>query len=136
MLDLAGAISSSGYGEVRHQRKTLLCHRVSYEIYKGEIPQGLCILHKICDNPLCINPDHLLAGTIQENIADMVSKNRQAKGNRNGRAKLSDSSVLEIRTLYKAQHLTLKELSNLYRISTTETSNIVKGITWNLSLAS
>jgi hypothetical protein len=55
--------------------KTMKAHKVSYLIYKGDIPRGLCVMHT-CDNPPCVNPSHLRIGTQQENIADRDSKGR------------------------------------------------------------
>lgn len=58
------------------KKKTYVAHRLAYELYSGaEIPRGLVIRHT-CDNPLCINPSHLLLGTMKDNHDDMVSRNR------------------------------------------------------------
>jgi len=64
------------YGALRiSQTKSVLCHRLSYEMYKETIPDNLKVLHT-CDNPLCCNPNHLILGTQLENITDRVKKQR------------------------------------------------------------
>lgn len=54
-----------------------MAHRVSFSVFKGEIPPGLCVLHR-CDTPMCVNPDHLFLGTQSDNMLDMYAKNRGA----------------------------------------------------------
>lgn len=78
-------------------------HRISYILTYGSIPDNLHVLHK-CDNPKCVNPNHLFLGTNQDNVADMVRKGRQArqKGELCCTAKLKEADVLAIRRLYKS----------------------------------
>lgn len=66
----------AGYGHLYVDGKLKLAHRVSWELAKGEIPEGLFVLHK-CDNPPCINPEHLFAGTHEDNMKDMDAKGRR-----------------------------------------------------------
>lgn len=84
-----------GYGRLRHEGGKKLAHRVSYEAFVGAIPDGMCVLHK-CDNPPCVNPDHLFLGTNLDNVKDCINKGRHkgvynspfVKGNKlNGRSK-------------------------------------------------
>lgn len=74
-----GALKRDGYGAVTISGEHTRSHRLSWAINKGEIPLGLWVLHK-CDNPKCVNPDHLFLGDTVANTADKVSKGRQAKG--------------------------------------------------------
>lgn len=68
------------YGFFGHQGMKM-AHRVSYEIHKGTIPTGLEVLHS-CDNPSCVNPDHLSVGTHKQNMADAAARGRMSRSSR------------------------------------------------------
>lgn len=72
-----------------------LAYRLMYVLTNGKLG-SLLVLHE-CDNGLCINPEHLKKGTNAENSRDMVQKQRQARGERNSRAKLTQEQVDAIR---------------------------------------
>ena len=61
------------YGVIRDNYKQKKAHRVSYELHKGEIPDGLVVRH-LCDNKLCVNPNHLELGTVSDNNRDKIGK--------------------------------------------------------------
>lgn len=73
-----GKLNSAGYGSITFCGKKYGTHRLSYEIYIGPIPDGMCVLHK-CDNRKCVNPSHLWIGTNSDNQKDCIKKERQGK---------------------------------------------------------
>lgn len=85
----------TGYPQIRLNGCGTTAHRYVYKVFVGEIEEGLVVRHT-CDNPLCINPDHLLTGTKADNAADCVSRERTPRGAKNGQVKLTEAQVLEI----------------------------------------
>lgn len=106
--------NSDGYGQFRIGKSMEKAHRVSFSIYREHVDKGMEVLHS-CDNPACVNPDHLSIGTHLLNMRDMVAKGRQAtlKGNKNGRAKLTESEVIDIRDDSRSQ----RKIAKIYEIS-------------------
>jgi HNH endonuclease len=93
-----GNINRDGYGTIwgTELKRTVLSHRLVYETLVGPIPPGQKVLHR-CDNPCCVNPDHMMVGTTADNNADCKAKGRNARGERHGSNKLSTEQVLAIR---------------------------------------
>lgn len=74
-----GATNNIGYGMIRDEQKMRTAHRVSYEEHtQTKIPRFLCVCHA-CDNPICVNPNHLWLGTMKDNMQDMLAKGRANK---------------------------------------------------------
>lgn len=107
----------------------LFAHRISWEIHNGPIPNGLRILHK-CDNPKCVNPDHLFIGTQLDNIADMVAKGRNVRGVKFSHAKLNAEKVIKIRGLYERGDRTMQSLAYEFEVSRTLISKVISGKNW------
>jgi len=124
-----GTKITDGYGGFQVKGKQYLTHRFSYNLFIGQIPEGLCVLHT-CDNRLCVNPNHLWLGTKKDNSRDRDSKNRQASGPRNGRAKLSLKQVQEIRQKYRWYSYGQERLAKEYKVSRSAIEYILMGKTW------
>ena len=123
-----GPSLDTGYGQLHHNGKLYLSHRVSYELHNGPISEGMDVCHK-CDNRLCVNPYHLFAGTPNDNIQDMVKKGRQAKGERNGSAKLSEDDVRAIRDLF-TNGTSRKQIAKQYQVDISNIYYITTRKTW------
>lgn len=96
-----GADTGQGYGRLNKRA----AHRISWEAHNGRpVPQGMWVLHK-CDNPPCVNPDHLYVGTHADNMRDALARDRFHRwggaraGAKNPKAKLTADNVREIRSL-------------------------------------
>lgn len=111
---------SYGYGKFKWRGRSFAAHRASYECENGAIPDGLEILHT-CDNPSCINPAHLIAGTHADNMRDMAQKGRDARA-----PKITASQALAIRTDARAQRAIAKE----YGLSQSQVGRIKRAEHW------
>lgn len=88
--------TQKGYGHFGFSGRILIAHRFAWELYVGEIPEGLCVLHH-CDNPGCVNPSHLFLGTHTDNAHDRDNKSRGSYGEKRPNAKLTSDKAKEIR---------------------------------------
>ncbi len=123
---------SGGYGKIQAFGKTMSYHRVSYELYNGPIPSGYMVCHK-CDNPSCVNPEHLFLGTAKDNMQDKIDKGRHVaahKGEGHHRARLTEWQVKEIKQHLSKGSMTQYELAEKYGVSQTLINNIKTGKRW------
>ncbi len=118
-----------GYGYISFNRRKYLAHRASYELFVGEIPEGMFILHE-CDNPSCVRPAHLSVGTQKDNLDGMARRGRSLSGERHNMVKLKSSDVLSIRQYHKEGLLSQQAIANLYNVNQTAVSKIIRGETW------
>jgi hypothetical protein len=125
-----GWANAKGYGGIggANCKKHLKAHRVSYEMHNGPVGD-MCVLHK-CDNPSCVNPQHLFLGTNATNSADMVAKRRaRGKGSKGGdhpRALIDEAAVIHIRSKRMKQ----SEYADLYGVTQTCVSDVQRRKTW------
>ncbi len=120
-----------GYGRLKVAGRKWRAHRIAWLFWRGEIPEGLCVLHR-CDNPPCCNPVHLFLGTQADNISDCVAKGRQVhfRGEDHVRAKLTWAKVREIRARHAAGEAGYKVLAREYGVGRTAIQKIVKAERW------
>ena len=129
--------NEKGYGTlqvgstINGTRRKEYAHRFSWQMEHGPIPPGAYVLHK-CDNPSCVRPSHLFLGTQADNMADMIAKGRVAlrRGEKHGRAKISEQDVRDIRAKYMSRQATQQELSDEYGVCQVNISKIVRRELW------
>jgi hypothetical protein len=125
-----GAISN-GYGAFRIANKNIKAHRYSYEIQIGIIPKDLNVLHK-CDVRNCVNTEHLFLGTQKDNVQDCINKKRRVnvRGEKHPGVKLTEQQVKEIRTLYKLDLHTQRQIAKQFNINYKLVHKIVNRKIW------
>ncbi len=117
-----------GYGHFGVNGKDYRAHRVAYELHHGPIPNGMFVCHT-CDNPPCCNWNHLFLGTNADNVADMMNKNRQHRGEKTGGAKLTAVDVLEMRRLH-TEGMANRDIERQFNMSSGSVYSIVNRISW------
>lgn len=136
---------SFGYGKFGLAGRTRRAHQVAWELVKGPIPSGKCVLHT-CDNPACVNVRHLYLGTKKDNALDREVRGRgnhptglrhgrhthpgQTSGSKNGRAKLTERSVRALLRRHFSGGESRASLARNYGLSKTTVGHIVSGKLW------
>lgn len=129
-VEWVGAIIKGGYGAMYVNGRQRPVHRIAYAIRNGELPSGALVRHA-CDNRSCVNPDHLLLGRDSDNVRDMVERRGPniVRGERQGRAKLTDADVIEIRRRRAFGEKT-RDIANAFGISNPNVTRICLRHNW------
>jgi len=125
-------IDKWGYPIIRLGSKMVAAHRYVYikKILKvDDLDSSIVVRHK-CDNPKCINPEHLELGSHKDNYNDMIDRGRQTKGETSGMAKLTEKDIRIMRTSFHLGFKNIKELSNIFGVSYNHARRIVNYETW------
>ena len=118
----------NGYGSFRYQGRTRYAHRIS--AYRAGLITGLSdkrhVLHA-CDNPKCVNPDHLFVGSAADNMADMTTKGRRANGTAMPHSKLTEEDI----PLIRADTRTHQTIADVFNVSRRLIGDIKNGKRWS-----
>lgn len=133
-IEFTGARRKSGYGYAQFRGRQYLAHRLAYslnELLHPDAFKGVVIRHK-CDNPGCINVEHLEPGTTQDNMDDMAARGRRVRGELVGNAKLTAQQITAIRAAYVPRSKTANQcaLARAYGVTQAEISLILSGLRW------
>ncbi len=122
----------SGYGVFELNGRAKKAHRVSYEHYVADIPDGLIVCHRCPDgeNRLCVNPDHLWLGTHQDNSDDKLANNMQPRGGLCSQSKLTEADVIEIRELYSTGLVSHADIALYKGVSRPLITKIIRREVW------
>lgn len=125
---------SGGYGRISFNSKTekgiYRASRVSYFLRNGIDPAEKLVCHK-CDNPICVNPNHLFLGTPTDNILDRESKGRGSKNENTNRNKLTKSNIPDIIMMYVDKKMSKDNIAAFFRVSKHTINHVLWGNTWS-----
>ena len=124
-----GSKDRKGYGRLTINDKPHLASRISWTLHYGDIPIGKHILHH-CDNPQCVNPEHLFMGTPKDNVADMWAKGRGNPGHVYGEKHWASKITMKIADEIRNSELSQNKLAKIYGISSSSVWAIKSGKTW------
>lgn len=127
-----GWLDPSGYGRMRIGKKQYTTHRAAYIMENGEPDPGLQVLHK-CDNPACVNPSHLYAGTHKDNVRDRLERGPKTGGaywgERNQIARLDKNRVAKIKRMLLDGNAQV-QIAKAFGVSRGAIDGIARGINW------
>lgn len=126
-----GYKKKSGYGTFNLDGRRIGAHRAAYMIFVKFVPDGVCVLHK-CDNPSCVNLNHLFLGSLDDNMKDAASKGRMPRGESSYRAILTDELVKWIREIHipRSPSRGSVAIAKTLGIGYQAVDNVVKRKTW------
>lgn len=127
--EYSGFCNATGHGVLRFGQRTWLAHRLAYLLCVDDIPDGMCVCHS-CDNPPCVNPEHLWIGTTADNTYDMVAKKRHNR-------KLNDQAIAEVLQLLSqgTYHRVIAEKFGVTREAITKIANRGKNERYSLVIS-
>jgi hypothetical protein len=125
-----GQLNDKGYGRIEVEAKRWAAHRFAYTLKRKEPAKHQQVQHK-CNNPPCINVQHLTLGTNKQNVDYMVKCGRQSKREKNGRAVLTSKSIEWVKKM-RLEGWTILEIAIVYGVSESAISHILKNRNWKI----
>ncbi len=130
-----GTLNYFGYGQLAYRGKNYQAHRISYWIYKtfyknNFIKNSLIHACHKCDNPSCVNPNHIFLGSASENKQDSINKDRVPIGENCWNSILTSSQILEIRQLYATGKYIQRKLAKRFNVTRSTISSIINKNCW------
>lgn len=130
-----GAVKDGGYGcftmKVDGRKRGISAHTAMHLLFRGPVPPGHDVCHA-CDNPACVNPDHIFTGTRAQNVRDMIRKGRAPRrpaGARHPLARMSEETVIRMRAQHRSGR-SIYSLAKEYGVNSGSAHDAIKGITW------
>lgn len=126
------SLAGKGYGQIKipGERRQAYAHRLSYQVFKGPIPEKTEVCHT-CDNPKCVNPAHLFLGSRKENALDASRKGRIHISPVGHAGVLTVSQVRRIKEVLRLKLMSQTELARAFGVSQTSISKIARGLKWS-----
>ncbi len=133
-INFEGGKRKSGYGYAQFMGRQFLAHRLAFalnEMVHPDALKGIVIRHK-CDNPSCINVEHLEQGSTRDNMNDMNERGRRVRGELVGNSKLTALQICEIKAAYVPRSVQANQyaLAKRYGVTQSEISHIISGKRW------
>jgi HNH endonuclease len=127
-LEWQGAVNSAGYGQIIWHGKSLLTHRVAFDLCIADLPPDAFVCHTCIDSRRCCNPAHLFLGDSQINVGHMIAQDRHAYGER--KSDRTEDEVREIHRLAWAGEYTALEIARMFGCSGSNVHNIKHERIW------
>ena len=125
------AAKRNGYGALKIGRELISAHRLSYFMFRGEIPSAMCVLHH-CDNRVCVRPDHLFLGTHSDNVKDMDAKDRRnaTTGEQHRGSVLTAEVVVAIRHLRESKGWGKRRIARQLGVNSSTVGSVLRQLSW------